>query len=165
MITKSIERAQKKVEENNFGIRKRLLEYDDVMNKQRTVIYAKRNHALFGERLSLDLDNAFYDVAEGLVNGFKESNDWEGFKLEVIVNFGLDTSITQEQFGAENEQSLTEKLYSEAFANYQSHRAEIMQHSLPVFKNIRKTQGAHVENIVVPFTDGRRIIQVISNLR
>ncbi len=164
MVTKSIERAQKKVEENNFGIRKRLLEYDDVMNKQRTVIYAKRNHALFGDRLSLDLDNAFYDVAEGLVNGFKESNDWEGFKLEVIVNFGLDTAITQEQFGAENEQSLTEKLYSEAFANYQSHRAEIMQQSLPVFQNIRKAQGAHVENIVVPFTDGRRIIQVISNL-
>ena len=164
MVTKSIERAQKKVEENNFGIRKRLLEYDDVMNKQRTVIYAKRNHALFGDRLSLDLDNAFYDVAEGLVNGFKESNDWQGFKLEVIVNFGLDTSITQEQFGAENEQSLTEKLYSEAFANYQSHRAEVMQQSLPVFQNIRKAQGAQVENIVVPFTDGRRIIQVISNL-
>ena len=103
MVTKSIERAQKKVEENNFGIRKRLLEYDDVMNKQRTVIYAKRNHALFGERLSLDLDNAFYDVSESLVAGFKESNDFEGFKLEVIVNFGLDTAINAEQFSSENE--------------------------------------------------------------
>ena len=93
MITKSIERAQKKVEENNFGIRKRLLEYDDVMNKQRTVIYSKRNHALFGERLALDLDNAFYTVAEGLVNSFKEQNDHEGFRLAVIVNFGIDSKI------------------------------------------------------------------------
>ena len=164
MVTKSIERAQKKVEENNFGIRKRLLEYDDVMNKQRTVIYTKRNHALFGDRLTLDLDNAFYDVSESLVNGFKESNDWEGFKLEVIVNFGLDTAITQEQFSSENEQSLTDALYTEAFANYQSHRSEIMQQSLPVFHNIRQTQGAHVENIVVPFTDSRRLIQVLTNL-
>ncbi len=164
MVTKSIERAQKKVEENNFGIRKRLLEYDDVMNKQRTVIYAKRNHALFGDRLALDLDNAFYDVAEGLVNGFKESNDWEGFRLEVIVNFGLDTAITQDEFSSENEQSLTDKLYNEASSNYQAHRNEIMQQSLPVFQNIRKTQGAHIENIIVPFTDGRRAIQALTNL-
>src|SRR5436305_5029736 len=97
MISKSIERAQKKVEENNFGIRKRLLEYDDVMNKQRTVIYGKRNHALFGERLALDLDNAFYSVAEGLVNSFKETGDHEDFKLAAILNFGIDTSITAEE--------------------------------------------------------------------
>src|SRR5437868_10957203 len=94
MITKSIERAQKKVEENNFGIRKRLLEYDDVMNNQRNVIYGRRNHALFGERLALDIDNAFYSVADGLVNSFREGNDHDGFKLAVIVNFGLDTTIT-----------------------------------------------------------------------
>ncbi len=97
MISKSIERAQKKVEENNFGIRKRLLEYDDVMNKQRTVIYGKRNHALFGERLALDLDNAFYSVAEGLINSFKEINDHEEFKLAVIMNLAIDTSITAEE--------------------------------------------------------------------
>src|SRR5436190_1332031 len=103
MVTKSIERAQRKVEENNFGIRKRLLEYDDVMNKQRTVVYTKRNHALFGERLALDLDNAFYIVAEGLISSFKENNDFEGFRLEVIVNFGMDTSISQEEFAKENE--------------------------------------------------------------
>ena len=89
MVTKSIERAQKKVEENNFGIRKRLLEYDDVMNKQRNVVYKKRNHALFGERLALDLDNAFYSVAEGLVSTYREQEDFEGFKLAVIVNFGV----------------------------------------------------------------------------
>ena len=98
MITKSIERAQKKVEENNFGIRKRLLEYDDVMNKQRNVVYKKRNHALFGERLALDLDNAFYSVAEGLVNSLSGAEDYEGFKLAGIVNFGMDTAITEEEF-------------------------------------------------------------------
>jgi len=105
MITKSIERAQKKVEENNFGIRKRLLEYDDVMNKQRTVVYTKRNHALFGERLALDLDNAFYDVADGLIDTFKDNNDFEGFRLEVIVNFGMNTKITSKEFNKENEQT------------------------------------------------------------
>lgn len=164
MITKSIERAQKKVEENNFGIRKRLLEYDDVMNKQRTVVYTKRSHALFGERLALDLDNAMYDVAEGLVNSFKERNDFEGFRLEVIVNFGMDTSITPDQFNKDNEQSLTNKLYEEAAANYRKRREIIMRQVVPVFKNIRQSQGAHIVNVVVPFTDGRRGIQVLANL-
>jgi len=164
MITKSIERAQKKVEENNFGIRKRLLEYDDVMNKQRTVIYTKRNHALFGERLALDLDNAFYDVAEGLINTFKENGDFEGFKLEVIVNFGLDTVLTKDDFDHTNAQELTDKLYQEASANYSRHKHAIMENAVPVFKNIRETQGAHIENVVVPFSDGRKGIQALANL-
>ena len=164
MITKSIERAQKKVEENNFGIRKRLLEYDDVMNKQRTVVYTKRSHALFGERLALDLDNAFYDVAEGLVNTFKDNNDFEGFRLEVIVNFGMDCTISPEEFQKENEIKLIEKLYSEAFTNYQLKRKGLMQHVMPVFKNIRQTQGQHIENVVVPFSDGKRSLQVLANL-
>ncbi|QEC67405.1 preprotein translocase subunit SecA [Panacibacter ginsenosidivorans] len=164
MITKSIERAQKKVEENNFGIRKRLLEYDDVMNKQRTVVYTKRNHALFGERLALDLDNAFYDVAEGLVNTFKENNDFEGFRLEVIVNFGMDTAITAEEFNKESSTSLSDKLYNEASTNYQHKRQDIAKRVLPVFANIRQGQGAHIQNVVVPFTDGRRGLQVLANL-
>jgi preprotein translocase subunit SecA len=164
MVTKSIERAQRKVEENNFGIRKRLLEYDDVMNKQRTVVYAKRNHALFGERLALDLDNAFYDVADGLINTFKERNDFEGFKLETIVNLGLDTSITPEQFEKETEQQLAQKLYDEAFSNYQRKRKELMKTALPVFKNIRETQGQMIQNVMVPFSDGRKAIQVLTNL-
>ncbi len=164
MITKSIERAQKKVEENNFGIRKRLLEYDDVMNKQRTVVYAKRNHALFGERLALDLDNAFYDVAEGLVNTFKESSDYEGFRLETIVNFGLDTKISADDFHKDNENVLSEKLYQEASANFQRRRADMMKTVVPVFKNIRQAQGAHIENVAVPFTDGRKGLQVLANL-
>src|SRR4029078_8967930 len=109
MITKSIERAQKKVEENNFGIRKRLLEYDDVMNKQRNVVYGKRNHALFGERLALDLDNSFYSVAEGLILSFKEAKDFEGFKLAAIMNFGIDTAITEEELEKENENILSDR--------------------------------------------------------
>jgi preprotein translocase subunit SecA len=166
MITKSIERAQKKVEENNFGIRKRLLEYDDVMNKQRTVIYSKRHHALFGERLALDLDNAFYTVAEGLVNSFKEVEDYEGFRLAVIVNFGIDSSITADELLAKgnNVQALSEKLYNEAMANYQRKKDDLAVQALPVFQNIRKEQGARVENVVVPFTDGKKNMQVLANM-
>lgn len=164
MITKSIERAQKKVEENNFGIRKRLLEYDDVMNKQRTVVYTKRSHALFGDRLALDLDNAFYAVAEDLVNSFKEQNDHEGFRLAVIVNFGIDPSITAEELSKLSEQQLTEKLYLEAVNNYDRKKQDIMTQAIPVFKNIRQQQGNHIENVIVPFTDGRKGMQVLANM-
>jgi len=164
MITKSIERAQKKVEENNFGIRKRLLEYDDVMNKQRKVVYEKRNHALFGERLALDLDNAFYVVCEGLVNSFREQDDYNGFKLSVIVNFGLDTSIQENDFLKGNLNEITESLYQESIMNYQGKMSELRKDAVPVFKNIRKNQGSHIENIVVPFTDGRRNVQVLTNM-
>jgi preprotein translocase subunit SecA len=164
MITRSIERAQKKVEENNFGIRKRLLEYDDVMNKQRNVIYKKRNHALFGERLALDLDNAFYIVAEGLVNSFQEANDYEGFKMAVIVNFGIDTSITTEELEKGNVNELSEKLYNEAVNNYQRRIGDLQKQAVPVFKNIRLTQGNHIENVVVPFSDGKKGLQVLANL-
>ena len=164
MITKSIERAQKKVEENNFGIRKRLLEYDDVMNKQRNVVYTKRQHALFGERLALDLDNAFYSVAEGLITGFREQNDFEGFKLAVIVNFGVETSITQEELEKVDIRTVAEKLYNEASSNYARKKQEMMKQSLPVFKNVKQTQGSHIENVVVPFTDGKKAVNVIANL-
>lgn len=164
MITKSIERAQKKVEENNFGIRKRLLEYDDVMNKQRKVVYEKRNHALFGERLALDLDNAFYVVCEGLVNSFREQDDYNGFKLSVIVNFGLDTSIQENEFLKGNVNDLAENLYQESTKNYQNKMHELRQNAIPVFKNIRKDQGNNIEDVVVPFTDGRKDIHVLTNM-
>jgi preprotein translocase subunit SecA len=164
MITKSIERAQKKVEENNFGIRKRLLEYDDVMNKQRTVIYAKRHHALFGERLALDLDNAFYGVAEGLVFSFREQSDFEGFKLAVIVNFGLDTAITDEQLNKQSAHNVAELLYQEAIAHYNRRRADMMAQAMPVFKRIRLQQGNHIENVIVPFTDGKKAMEVLGNM-
>jgi preprotein translocase subunit SecA len=164
MITKSIERAQKKVEENNFGIRKRLLEYDDVMNKQRNVVYKKRSHALFGERLALDLDNAFYIVAEGLISSFQEQNDYEGFKLAAIVNFGIDSKITAEEFDKANANELAEKLYHEATERYQQKVADLQKQAIPVFKNIRQTQGSHIENVVVPFTDGKKALQALANL-
>ncbi|MEP6628187.1 MAG: SEC-C metal-binding domain-containing protein, partial [Ginsengibacter sp.] len=164
MISKSIERAQKKVEENNFGIRKRLLEYDDVMNKQRTVIYGKRNHALFGERLALDLDNAFYSVAEGLINSFKEIDNHEEFKLSVIVNFGVDTTITKEELAKEDISVLANRLYYEAKDHYNQKNELMNQHTLPVIKNIRKVQGTHIINVAVPFTDGKKAMQAIANL-
>ena len=142
MISKTIERAQKKVEENNFGIRKRLLEYDDVMNKQRNVIYRKRNHALFGERLALDLDNAFYSVAEGLIISCKEINDHEGFKLAVIMNFAIDTSITAEELDKEDTYSLTEQIIRRSQRHITIIRIEAMnEQTLPIIKNIRKEQG------------------------
>ncbi|MEO6961773.1 MAG: preprotein translocase subunit SecA [Puia sp.] len=165
MVTKSIERAQKKVEENNFGIRKRLLEYDDVMNKQRNVIYKKRNHALFGDRLALDLDNAFYVVAEGLVNSFKEGDDYEGFKLAVIVNFGVDTSIEEEEFQRGDAVALSDKLYNEGTLNYERKMGDVQRDAVPVFKNILLTQGRHIENVIVPFGDGKKVINVMANLQ
>ncbi|MDB5205946.1 MAG: secA [Flavisolibacter sp.] len=164
MITKSIERAQRKVEENNFGIRKRLLEYDDVMNKQRNAIYDRRNHALFGDRLALDIDNAFSVTAEELVNSYKEQDDFEGFKLGSIVTFGLDFQITPEEFKTVSANDLTDRLYTEAIENYQLHKDDVKTNAVPVFKNIRQTQGGHIENVVVPFTDGRKGINVLVNL-
>ncbi len=165
MVTKSIERAQKKVEENNFGIRKRLLEYDDVMNKQRNVVYKKRSHALFGERIALDLDNAFYGVAEGLVSSFQEQQDYEGFKLAAIVNFGIDSTIATAEFTKGNPNELANRLYEESIGRYEQKKKELERQAVPVFTNIRQQQGAHIENVVVPFTDGKKGIQVLSNLQ
>lgn len=164
MISNSIQRAQKKVEENNFGIRKRLLEYDDVMNKQRNVIYSKRQHALFGERLALDIDNAFAVVAEGLISGFREQLDYEGFKLACIVNFGIDTQIGEEEFKKGDVNQLIDKLYLEASENYGRKKTEIGKAAIPVFTGIRQTQGQHIENVVVPFTDGRKGLNVLAPL-
>jgi len=165
MITKSIERAQRKVEENNFGIRKRLLEYDDVMNKQRTVIYTKRKNALFGQRLALDIDNAFYNVAQHLIINYKELEDFEGLRLATIVNFGFDTTITSEELKKTNENTLTDKLYKEAIENYQRKKQEIATTALPVFKNIRTQQGVNIENVAVPFTDGKKTLQVLTSMQ
>ncbi|MEY3436830.1 MAG: preprotein translocase subunit SecA [Bacteroidota bacterium] len=164
MITKSIERAQKKVEENNFGIRKRLLDYDDVMNKQRTVIYSKRQHALFGERLALDLDNAFYTVAEELVNGYRGLGDYEDFKIAVIKYFGIDTSISAEELDKGDLLTVVNKLYEEGIQHYNRRKKEMTQQAVPVFKNVRLTQGGHIENVVVPFTDGMKAVNVLANL-
>jgi len=164
MISNSIQRAQKKVEENNFGIRKRLLEYDDVMNKQRNAVYEKRNHALFGERLALDIDTSFSAVAGSLIDSFREQEDFEGFKMACIVNFGLDTKIEEETFKKTDVNSLIDKLYNEATEKYNLHKGELQKQAIPVFKNIRLTQGSHIENVVVPFSDGRKGLNVLANL-
>lgn len=164
MITKSIERAQKKVEENNFGIRKRLLEYDDVMNKQRNVVYGKRNHALFGERLALDLDNAFYSVVEGLIISGKDEDNFENFKLNVIMNFGVDTTISAEEFSKLDENTLVDNLYNEVIARYNEKKKGLQTQTWPIISDIRKQQGNHIENVVVPFTDSKKTLQVLVNL-
>ena len=164
MISNSIQRAQKKVEENNFGIRKRLLEYDDVMNKQRNAVYEKRNHALFGERLALDIDTSFSAVAGSLIDSFREQEDFEGLKMACIVNFGLDTKIEEEDFKKGDINALIDRLYAESTERYNSHKGELQKQAIPVFKNIRLTQGGHIENVVVPFTDGKKSLNVLTNL-
>ncbi len=164
MITKSIERAQKKVEENNFGIRKRLLEYDDVMNKQRNVVYGRRNHALFGERLALDLDNAFYEVAEGIAYDYKATGRYEDFKMAAIMSFGIDTGISEADFERTDEKQLAGTLYSEAMAHHLSRKQQLVANTLPIIGNIRKEQGNHIQNVSVPFTDGKRGINVLVKL-
>lgn len=165
MITRSIERAQKKVEENNFGIRKRLLEYDDVMNKQRTVIYAKRNHALFGERLAIDIDNAFYDVALSIITGHRETGDIDAFKLDVIMNFAIDTDITRDELVKADINNLASRLYHQTKDNYVRKTQELADNTLPVIQQIHKDQGHQIENISIPFTDGKKGMDVLANLQ
>jgi preprotein translocase subunit SecA len=164
MISNSIQRAQRKVEENNFGIRKRLLEYDDVMNKQRNAVYEKRNHALFGERLALDIDTSFSSLAAGLIDSFRSQEDYEGFKMACIVNFGLDTAIQQDELFKGDINNLNDKLYTEITNRYNQHKVDVQKQAIPVFKNIRQTQGSHIENVVVPFTDGKKGLNVLTNL-
>lgn len=165
MLTKSIERAQRKVEENNFGIRKRLLEYDDVMNSQRTVIYTKRKNALFGERLDVDLNNTIYDVVEDIIAEAKEGGSYEDFQIEVIRLFAINPEITEEEYAQSNMATLTDKLFQQVMAHYQDKSQQIAEQTLPVLTNVLAERGAMIENVVVPFTDGIRGIQVATNLQ
>ncbi|WP_345950575.1 MULTISPECIES: preprotein translocase subunit SecA [unclassified Mucilaginibacter] len=165
MITKSIERAQKKVEENNFGIRKRLLEYDDVMNSQRTVVYAKRKNALFGERLDVDISNTIFDVVEDVVTEYKEANNYEGFRMEMIRLFSVDPEISQEEFTAANLNNLVEGTFNVVTDFYKRKTEGIAEQAYPVLKDVYETRGEYVENIVVPFTDGVHGIQVAVPLK
>ncbi|MDP4289839.1 MAG: preprotein translocase subunit SecA [Bacteroidota bacterium] len=164
MITKSIERAQKKVEENNFGIRKRLLEYDDVMNQQREVIYKKRRHALFGERLAIDIANMMYDVCEQIVADNQETGDYSAFVNEMLKTFAFDPNISEEDFLKANKDELTDKIYAELYANYKAKTKSIADRATPVIRDVYENHP-HYENIAIPFTDGRRNIQVIANLK
>ena len=165
MVTKSIERAQKKVEENNFGIRKRLLEYDDVMNAQREVIYKWRRNALFGEKLSIDLADSIYQVAEWIVEEHKEVKDFEGFELQLAKLFAIESPVSQEEFDKTTTQALIEKLYHYATEQYALKNKRIAEMAYPVIRNVYETQSGSYQNIVVPITDGHRAMQVITHLQ
>src|SRR5690606_28683497 len=165
MLTKSIERAQRKVEENNFGIRKRLLEYDDVMNSQRNVIYTKRKNALFGERLDVDLNNTIYDVVEDIVLEAKEDNNFDEFQIEVIRVFAINPEISKEEFASTSGNDLVEKLFTQVINYYHKKAENIAAMTLPVLTNVMAERGGMIENIVIPFSDGIRGIQVASNLK
>ncbi|GAB3576074.1 preprotein translocase subunit SecA [Spirosoma luteolum] len=163
MITKSIERAQKKVEENNFGIRKRLLEYDDVMNYQREAIYKRRRNALFGDRLPLDIANTMYDVVEETVNN-AESN-YEEIKLQLLTTLGMTPTLTADEFARMKRPDQIRRLYDEAEQQYQAKNQAIADKALPVLTQVLTDQGHQIKNIVVPFTDGMHELTVVSDLR
>jgi len=165
MISKSIERAQRKVEENNFGIRKRLLEYDDVMNAQRDVIYKRRNHALFGDRLSIDLDNAMYDVCVDLAQQFADSRDMEAYKLEVIKHLAIDPEVNAEEFGKTDMAVIGDQLYHQVKDFYTRKMNALREHMMPTLNQILVENGDRVDNIVIPFTDGIRMLQLYTNLQ
>ena len=164
MITKQIEKAQKKVEENHFGVRKHLLEYDDVMNAQREVIYKKRRHALFGERLSIDLNNMMYDFGEKLIEGYQEAKDYEGFKMDLLSTMGIEPPFDEEEFDRLKTKELADKLFDAALEHYREKARIIGEKTLPVIKNVYENQ-THFENIAIPITDGKRGMNVIVNLK
>jgi preprotein translocase subunit SecA len=165
MITKSIERAQKKVEENNFGIRKRLLEYDDVMNSQREVIYKKRRHALLGDRLSVDIANMMFDVTENLVEVYHGDGDFEGFDLDLIRSFSMDSPVRDEEFKKINSNETTEKVYTRVLEAYKRKVETISSQAYPVLKDVYDRMSHVYENVVVPITDGVKVFQVVTNLK
>ena len=165
MITKSIERAQRKVEENNFAIRKNLLEYDDVMNSQREVIYKRRRNALYGERLELDILNMLLETCEDIIFNAKGTNDLDSLKLNAISILGLDFNITQEELEKGDENTLVNKLYDEALKSYQQKNQIIKDKALPILKQLELTRGATLENVLVPFTDGKKQIGTSVNLK
>ncbi|MBK7489643.1 MAG: preprotein translocase subunit SecA [Bacteroidales bacterium] len=165
MITKSIERAQKKVEENNFGIRKRLLEYDDVMNSQREVIYSKRRHALLGERLSVDIANMMYDVTENVVNTYKDVSDFEEFQFALIRTLSIDSPIAKAEFTKNSNEEVADTVYEKVLEAYRRKSEIISATAYPVLKDVYERMSATYENVVVPISDGVRTYNVITNLK
>ncbi|MCP3894297.1 MAG: preprotein translocase subunit SecA [Bacteroides sp.] len=161
MISNSIERAQKKVEENNFGIRKRLLEYDDVMNKQRTVVYTKRRHALMGERIGMDIVNMIWDRCAAAI----ENNDYEGCKIDLLHALAMNIPFTEEEFRSEKKEALVEKTFDLAMANFKRKTERLAQVANPVIKQVYETQGQMYENILIPITDGKRMYNISCNLK
>ncbi len=161
MITKQVERAQKKVEENNFGIRKRLLEYDDVMNKQRTVVYSKRRHALMGERIGMDISNTIWDRVASII----ENNDYEGCKEQFIKIFAMECPFSSDEFINKNHEDLAEETFQVAMGNFKRKMEHVQEVAMPVIKQVYETQGQMYERIVVPLTDGRKMYNIPCNLK
>ncbi|SFS31160.1 preprotein translocase subunit SecA [Lutibacter maritimus] len=165
MITKSIERAQRKVEENNFGVRKRLLEYDDVMNSQREVVYKRRRHALYGDRLQVDIVNMVYDTCSALIQENKGTNDFQNFEFELIRFSSTSSPFTEEEFKTLPAQELTDILFDKVYKHYKEKLARNAQAAYPVIKEVYEKQGDRFERIVVPFTDGSKELKVVTNLK
>ncbi|SFW13429.1 preprotein translocase subunit SecA [Sinomicrobium oceani] len=165
MMTKSIERAQKKVEENNFGIRKRLLEYDDVMNAQREVVYKRRKHALQGQRLKVDIANMIFDTSETIVETNKAAGDYKNFEFELIKYFSLVPPISEEDFNRMSVNDITASIYKTAYKHYNDKIERNAATAFPVIKNVYENQGDRFERIVVPFTDGTKTLNVVTNLK
>ena len=165
MITKSIERAQKKVEENNFGIRKRLLEYDDIMNAQREFVYKRRRHALDGKRLQIDIANMIYDTCEAIISANKATKDFQNFEFELIRFSSMTSPFSEEDFENKSEKELIDGLYEIVTSHYKSKIERNAEIAFPVIKNVFENEGDRYERIVVPFTDGIKTLQVVTNLK
>ncbi len=165
MISKSIERAQKKVEENNFGIRKRLLEYDDIMNAQREVIYKRRKHALYGKRLQVDIVNMIYDTCDAIVLDNKVNSDYSNFEFELIRFSSTTSPFSEEEFNSKDERELVDALFETVYKHYQNRIERNAIAAYPVIKDVYEKQGDRYERIVVPFTDGVKTLQVTTNLK
>ncbi len=165
MITKSIERAQKKVEENNFGIRKRLLEYDDIMNAQREFVYKRRRHALDGTKLQIDISNMIYDTCEAIVTQNKPEKNFQNFEFELIRFSSMTSPFSEEEFNDRPDQELIDSLYETISAHYKERIGRNAILAYPVIKNVFENEGDRYERIVVPFTDGTKTLQVVTNLK
>ena len=164
MITKSIERAQRKVEENNFGIRKRLLEYDDIMNSQRELIYKKRRHALFGDRLAVDISNMMFDLCEQIVTENQENSDFKTFEIQLLRVLSTESVVTEKEFLSMPPEAITEKLFEKVYKSYQQKRERLIIQTFPVVKDVYENQTQY-ENIAIPFYDGQKQVQIIANLK
>ncbi|PCH77192.1 MAG: preprotein translocase subunit SecA [Flavobacteriaceae bacterium] len=165
MITKSIERAQQKVEENNFGVRKRLLDYDNVMNSQREVVYKKRHHALYGERLQVDIVNMIYETCSAIITDNKVTDDYQNFEFDLISTLAMSSPFSKEDFVSRDAQDLLDELYQTVYKSYQEKLERNAAAAYPVIKDVYENQGDKYERIVVPFTDGTKNLQVVTNLK
>ena len=165
MISNSIERAQKKVEENNFGIRQRLIEYDDVMNQQRNLIYAKRRHALMGERIGVDITNMIYETAENILNEARSAGDYEGLQFDVMQTFAIEVPFDEDTFHHGKRDELSNKIAEAALDSFKRHMDKLMQIADPQIQYVNETKGHMYENILIPITDGKKVYNIAVNLK